>query len=252
VKTCSKCKIEKDESEFSKKRTECKLCKNEYNRNYQQSNRARLALSKAKYRKNNEEQIKDYRQNNKEIEKKSQKEYRETHKKEIALYQKEYRKNNKEARKEYDKEYRKNNKEKKKEYEKSYVKLRRKNDPKYAIRADISISISKYLSEKGLSKNGASCLKHLPFTMNEFTAHFNEIFKQSGNEWMNWNNRGAYLISEWNDKDPSTWKWQIDHIVPHSDFNYETMDDQEFKNCWALSNLRPYKAKDNIEEGNRR
>lgn len=30
------------------------------------------------------------------------------------------------------------------------------------------------------------------------------------------------------------------------------MDCQEFRNCWALSNLRPLSSKQNISDGNRR
>ena len=52
--------------------------------------------------------------------------------------------------------------------------------------------------------------------------------------------------------DYNTWTWQIDHIVPHSKFKYTSMGDKEFVDCWALSNLRPFSAKRNISDGNRR
>jgi hypothetical protein len=60
---------------------------------------------------------------------------------------------------------------------------------------------------------------------------------------------GKYNIKIWDDNDKSTWKWQIDHIIPHSTFKYASMEDEEFKKCWALSNLRPYSAKLNVIEG---
>jgi hypothetical protein len=43
----------------------------------------------------------------------------------------------------------------------------------------------------------------------------------------------------------------IDHKVPESHFKYETPEDPQFKECWALHNLQPMWAKDNIQKGNR-
>lgn len=55
---------------------------------------------------------------------------------------------------------------------------------------------------------------------------------------------------EWrNDNNKSTWTWNLDHIIPHSTFKYEDMECEEFQECWALSNLRPYSAKQNILDG---
>jgi len=59
------------------------------------------------------------------------------------------------------------------------------------------------------------------------------------------------MYKTWNDNDSSTWNRQIDHIIPHSKFKYSSMSDKEFQECWALSNLRPYSAKQNIIKGNR-
>ncbi len=69
---------------------------------------------------------------------------------------------------------------------------------------------------------------------------------------MSWQNHGKYDAETWNDNDPSTWVWNIDHIVPQSEFNYTLMEDEEFNRCWALDNLRPLSAKRNIIDGTRR
>lgn len=69
---------------------------------------------------------------------------------------------------------------------------------------------------------------------------------------MNWNNHGQYRAEEWDDNDPSTWVWQIDHIIPQSDLPYDSMEHPNFKKCWSLDNLRPYSAKKNVIEGTRR
>jgi hypothetical protein len=37
----------------------------------------------------------------------------------------------------------------------------------------------------------------------------------------------------------------IDHIIPSSFFYYESTEDSDFKQCWALENLRPAWAADN-------
>ena len=44
----------------------------------------------------------------------------------------------------------------------------------------------------------------------------------------------------------------IDHIVPVAAFNITSLDDAAFKACWALANLRPMWAKDNISKGSKR
>lgn len=46
--------------------------------------------------------------------------------------------------------------------------------------------------------------------------------------------------------------WQLGDIIPQSIFPYITMDCEEFRKCWDLSNLRPLSAKQNILDGNRR
>lgn len=42
--------------------------------------------------------------------------------------------------------------------------------------------------------------------------------------------------------------WQIDHIIPQSHLLFETLDDENFLKCWALENLRPLDAKENLEK----
>ena len=41
----------------------------------------------------------------------------------------------------------------------------------------------------------------------------------------------------------------IDHIRPVVSFNYTTTDCEDFKKCWALENLQPLWAKDNLSKG---
>jgi 5-methylcytosine-specific restriction endonuclease McrA len=60
---------------------------------------------------------------------------------------------------------------------------------------------------------------------------------------MTWDNHGKY--------EKGKKKWQIDHIKPKSLFNFETPEDPEFKECWALENLQPLEAMENIKKGNK-
>lgn len=64
-----------------------------------------------------------------------------------------------------------------------------------------------------------------------------------------WHNWGIYDKNKWDDNDQSTWTWQIDHIIPLSEFKYTSFEDESFKKCWALENLRPYSAKQNFIDG---
>jgi len=52
-----------------------------------------------------------------------------------------------------------------------------------------------------------------------------------------------------------TWEnmgeWHIDHIIPVSHFYFDNPEDQDFKVCWSLLNLRPLWAKDNLSKGNK-
>ena len=66
---------------------------------------------------------------------------------------------------------------------------------------------------------------------------------------MTWNNWGPYNAKQWKDDDSSTWTWNIDHIIPQSDLPYLSMEEENFRKCWALSNLRPLSAKQNNYDG---
>jgi hypothetical protein len=140
------------------------------------------------------------------------------------------------------KKYRDENKEKLKNQRKEARKK-----PKNKIRHSISSSILQTLKRRNKNKNG-SISEYLPYSTIELMNHLESKFES----WMTWENRGIYNFKTWDDNDSSTWTWQIDHIIPHSEFKYEIMDCEEFKACWDLSNLRPYSAKQNFLDGVKR
>jgi hypothetical protein len=47
-------------------------------------------------------------------------------------------------------------------------------------------------------------------------------------------------------------KWHVDHIRPKASFHYTNPDDEEFKQCWALRNLRPLWGKENSAKKDKR
>jgi hypothetical protein len=123
-------------------------------------------------------------------------------------------------------------------------KKREKKDPSLKLRNRISRSILKQLKNNNGSKNGKSITDFLPYQIEELRVHIEKQWKNPGNEWMTWDNHGSYKLG-------GEKKWHIDHIITHSHFKYATMDCDEFLNCWALSNLRPLEATENIKKGNK-
>lgn len=159
-------------------------------------------------------------------------------------YDKQYNDINKEKIKIRSKNYYLNNKEKIIEKNRKYSQIKRKIDINYKLKLKLSHSIRQAILNNNSKKHG-SIKDYLPYTIQQLKAYLESLFES----WMNWNNYGSYKVSTWNDNDSSTWTWQIDHIVPHANFKYASMEDLAFKECWALSNLRPYSSKQNLLDG---
>lgn len=47
-------------------------------------------------------------------------------------------------------------------------------------------------------------------------------------------------------------EWHIDHLIPISASDFTSYDDASFKKCWALSNLQPLWATENLSKGGTR
>jgi len=272
MKVCSKCQIEKDESEFSKKpdskdglQPKCKKCTNEYNVIYRQ----KMKFKKKEEIKNKKcgscKETKDincFGKNScsndgfsyvcKECRKKDYdksaektKQYRTENLEEKKHYDKQYYIKNKNKKKiyyeenkdhklEYNKEYYTENKELYLGYNREYRKKKKK-DPCYRLRCNVSRRIYAALVE---NKKG-SIFKYLPYAMKELKMHLENQFES----WMSWDNYGQCK------KNKRT--WQIDHIIPQSKMLYDSMDHPNFRKCWALSNLRPLESLANLKKGNR-
>ncbi len=71
----------------------------------------------------------------------------------------------------------------------------------------------------------------LGYSWADLRAHLESQFTPA----MNWKNWGSV--------------WELDHIKPLSSFQYETLDDPLFRECWALTNLRPLLREENASKG---
>jgi hypothetical protein len=127
--------------------------------------------------------------------------------------------NNKEASKKWAKEH----PEKTRLYWRRYGKKRR-SSPTGKINCNISNAIYQTIRE---IKNYRGWQSLVGYTLAELKSHLEKQFT----EGMSWENYG---------------EWHIDHIIPISAHNFKTEKDIDFKKCWALSNLRPLWARENI------
>jgi len=168
--------------------------------------------------------------------------YKRKNRKLIADKQKEYYQDHKEESAAYHSAFYQNNKEDIKARVKKNIYARRKTDILFVLKERVS------QAARGVVKKGRkSIAKYLPYSFQQLKDHLQQQFEF----WMTWDNYGVYRLDTWKDNDPTTWTWQIDHIIPHSKFNYTSIEDQAFLDCWALTNLRPYSAKQNVIDGDR-
>ncbi len=111
-----------------------------------------------------------------------------------------------------------------------YVSRRIKESPSFLLHYRISRRIREMV---GKAKNRRSTEEILGYSSEELRKHLESGFT----EGMSWSNYG-----------PSG--WHIDHIIPVSAFNFSSPDDIDFRRCWALDNLQPLWAGDNIRKSN--
>ncbi|WP_203228521.1 hypothetical protein [Pseudomonas citronellolis] len=76
-------------------------------------------------------------------------------------------------------------------------------------------------------RGGLRTFDMLGYSRNDLKTHLERQFLRG----MSWDNYG---------------EWHVDHIVPLSTFSRNDID--EIRACWALPNLRPIWAKDNLRK----
>ena len=108
---------------------------------------------------------------------------------------------------------------------------RYESDVAYNLKARFSSRIRKMLQAYG-GKSGKRTDEILGYTSCELRDHLERQFTKG----MTW----EALISG---------QIHVDHIRPIASFQYESTECAGFKECWALANLRPLWAKDNLSKG---
>ena len=135
----------------------------------------------------------------------------------------EYYKENAEYLKEKASEYGKNNRDKLR-----IADRKRREDPRFRLSSNISRSIRQSLFEHN-GKNGAPWESMVDFTKKQLVRHLEKLFQPG----MTWENYGD---------------WHLDHVIPKSVFNFTTPEHEDFSRCWALKNLQPMWAKENMSK----
>lgn len=83
-------------------------------------------------------------------------------------------------------------------------------------------------------RQGKRMAELLGYGMDELRSHLERQFTKG----MSWE---AFLAGE----------IHVDHIIPASTFNAVDYDSDEFRACWALPNLRPMWARENLSKGDK-
>ncbi len=157
--------------------------------------------------------------------------------------QREYTRERYKRNPEYMKEYREENRKKITQYERERVKKNRgrinmlkrewykrtRNDPRYRLNDSMASAIYDALKK---NKAGRKWETLVGYTLQDLIQRLETQFDEN----MNWGNYGSYFV--------------IDHIKPRSLFSFMIAEDQEFKECWALSNLQPLEKIANIKKSN--
>jgi hypothetical protein len=128
----------------------------------------------------------------------------------------------------YNREYIKNNPNKVKKWNENATRKSKEN-PMYKLNTIISSGMRRSLLS---DKKGYHWEKLVNYTVVVLKNYMEKLFLPG----MSWENQG---------------RWHIDHIIPISWWQFKNYNDREFKQCWALCNLQPLWAKDNLTKSNK-
>lgn len=226
MKRCPKCGELKNDVDFRNAknradglRTWCKRCDNLALLKWQKANPDKCKARRKKYYENNKEEI------SKRVKPKNHERY-EKNKERILALNKEWRIKNKDRMRELLKKWRETNPEKAREKGRADAS-KRLSTPKGKLNNNIKWRIWHSLHGEKAGRRWESLVG---YTLDDLNKHLEKQFKPG----MTWDNYGNY--------------WHIDHIIPIAVFNFKTPEDIDFKRCWALENLQPLEAKENMRK----
>jgi hypothetical protein len=157
------------------------------------------------------------------------KRYRLRHGERLREEERKWREQNPAVKKEREERYKARHPERHKlRYKRHYQN--KKNDPMFALNYRMRHGIWRSVKEY---KQGQPWEGFVDYTVDELRVHLERQFLPG----MGWHNMG---------------QWHIDHIVPLAHHKFESPEDPEFKAAWALTNLRPLWAEENLRKSAKR
>ena len=219
MKTCSRCSLEKDFSEFSKNKNSkdgfksaCKKCiANDRSKNKDQINSRKRELYKTSDKTNHKEYSKKYREDNKEEIKESKNKYYKDNKESISIKSKKYRSENKDKLSKYKRD-------------------KRISDPVFKIKENLRSRL--YRAIKDDAKTG-SAINDLGCSIEYFKKHIEKLFSDN----MSWDNYGEV--------------WHLDHRYPLSKIDVENREELllaiNYKNIQPMDSLKNLSKGDTID-----
>lgn len=168
---------------------------------------------------------KQFREANPESAKASTSKWYENNKEKKAAQVKKWAERNKEHHASVSKAWMHANTDKARGYWRKHYQECRKNNPAYKIHNAIGGRIRKCL--RGAKASRTETLIGYPIT--ELMASLERQFQPG----MRWDNYG---------------EWHIDHIVPLVEFDCSTEESDQIKRAWAIPNLRPIWAEENLRK----
>ncbi len=107
----------------------------------------------------------------------------------------------------------------------------RRKDPQFRLSLNIS-RMMRYSLKNNRNKGGRHWGELVGYTIEQLKKHLEKQFQPG----MTWENYGD---------------WHIDHKTPMSVFNFTNPKHDDFKRCWALNNLQPLWAIENMSKSNK-
>jgi len=105
----------------------------------------------------------------------------------------------------------------------------RKENPTVRINDQVNCLIWQMIKHtlNGTKQGTWEAEKWLGYSIQDLMQHLENQF----DVFMKWDNYGTY--------------WVIDHIIPKRYFKFNSVNDEEFRACWSLENLRPLPKRKN-------
>lgn len=224
LKTCIKCKIEKSILDFHiDKRSKdnhslyCKSCNCERAKIWRDLNPKRNAIAKKRCKEAKPLKYKETR-----------KKWLQRNKEKVAEKIRLYREKNREKLVVVRQLWLQNNKDKVRPVSRRAI-IKYRSNPKGKLRCLIGTAIWRSLKDGKVERSWESLVD---YDVESLKQHIEKQFTDE----MSWKRFMQGDI-------------HIDHVIPVAAFNFETSNDMDFQRCFALKNLQPLWAKDNLKKG---